>query len=104
MRMLTPYLEQNGVEIKEVLVGVMTGQAMDMMEEKDIRAESAYFLPSLEVWLNERDCYPFIGGDSWTMPITTAATAAIRRSTWSCPMSSRLSSEKATATPTTYTP
>lgn len=64
MRMLTPYLEQNGVEIKEVLVGVMTGQAMDMMEEKDIRAESAYFLPSLEVWLNERDCYPFIGGDS----------------------------------------
>lgn len=64
MRMLTPYLEQNGVEIKEVLVGVMTGQAMDVMEEKDIRAESAYFLPSLEVWLNERDCYPFIGGDS----------------------------------------
>lgn len=64
MRMLTPYLKQNDVEIKEVLVGVMTGQAMDMMEEKDIRAESAYFLPSLEVWLNERDCYPFIGGDS----------------------------------------
>ena len=64
MRMLTPYLEQNDVEIKEVLVGVMTGQAMDMMEEKNIRAESAYFLPSLEVWLNERDCYPFIGGDS----------------------------------------
>ena len=64
MRMLTPYLKQNDVEVKEVLVGVMTGQAMDMMEEKDIRAESAYFLPSLEVWLNERDCYPFIGGDS----------------------------------------
>ena len=63
MRILTPYLERNGVEIKEVLVGVMTGQAMDMMEEKNIRAESAYFLPSLEVWLNERDCYPFIGGD-----------------------------------------
>lgn len=63
MRMLTPYLERNQVEIKEVLVGVMTGQAMDMMEEKHIHAESAYFLPSLEVWLNERDCYPFIGGD-----------------------------------------
>ena len=99
--MLTPYLEQNGVEIKEVLVGVMTGQAMDMMEEKDIRAESAYFLPSLEVWLNERDCYPFIGGDSLD---NAHNTAAIRRSTWSCPMSSRLSSARATATPTTYTP
>ncbi len=64
MRMLMPYLERNEVDVKEVLVGVMTGRAMDMMEEKDLRADSAYFLPSLEVWLNERDCYPFIGGDS----------------------------------------
>lgn len=64
MRMLTPYLKKNNVNVKEVLVGVMTGQAMDMMAEKDLKAESAYFLPTLEVWLNERDCYPFIGGDS----------------------------------------
>lgn len=64
MRMLTPYLQKNHIEIKEVLVGVMTGQAMDMMAEKGIKTESAYFLPTLSVWLNERDCYPFIGGDS----------------------------------------
>lgn len=64
MRMLTPYLMKNQVEIKEALVGVMTGQAMDMMAEKHIKAECAYFLPTLEVWMNERDCYPFIGGDS----------------------------------------
>ncbi|MCH4178275.1 MAG: phosphohydrolase [Megasphaera sp.] len=64
MNMLTPYLKKNDVNIKEVLVGVMTGQAMDMMAEKNIKTESAYFLPTLEVWLNERDCYPFIGGDS----------------------------------------
>ena len=64
MRMLTPYLMKNDIDIKRVLVGVMTGQAMDMMAEKNIQAESAYFLPTLEVWLNERDCYPFIGGDS----------------------------------------
>lgn len=64
MRMLAPYLQKNGVEIKKVLVGVMTGQAMDMMNEKHIEVESAYFLPTMEVWLNERDCYPFIGGDS----------------------------------------
>ena len=64
MRMLTPYLEKNGIEIKEVLVGVMTGPAMDMMAEKNIPAESAYFLPTLELWLNEKDCYPYIGGDS----------------------------------------
>ena len=35
-----------------------------MMAEKHIKAECAYYLPTLEVWLNERDCYPFIGGDS----------------------------------------
>ncbi|MCH4187174.1 MAG: phosphohydrolase [Megasphaera sp.] len=64
MRMLTPYLKKNDVDIKEVLVGVMTGKAMDMMAAKEIKAESAYFLPTLEVWLNERDCYPCIGGDS----------------------------------------
>ncbi len=64
MRMLTPYLRQNDIEIKKVLAGVMTGQAMDMMDEKKIPVESAYFLPTLEVWLNEKDCYPYIGGDS----------------------------------------
>ena len=64
MRMLTPYLDKCDIEVKEVLVGVMTGQAMDMMVEKNMKAESAYFLPTLEVWLNEKDCYPYIGGDS----------------------------------------
>ena len=63
MRILIPYLEKNNVEVKEVLVGVMTGQAMDFLAEKHITAECAYFLPTLEAWMNERDCYPFIGGD-----------------------------------------
>jgi nicotinic acid mononucleotide adenylyltransferase len=64
MRMLTPYLKKNDVEVKEVLVGVMTGFAMDLMAQQGFHCECAYFLPSLEIWLNERDCYPFIGGDS----------------------------------------
>lgn len=64
MRMLLPYLQEQGIEIKRVFAGVMTGQAMDMMTEQHLHAESAYFLPTLSVWLNERDCYPFIGGDS----------------------------------------
>jgi len=63
MKMLIPYLEKNQVQVKEVLAGVMTGQAMDLMAEKKFAVESAYFLPTLEVWMNERDCYPFIGGD-----------------------------------------
>jgi hypothetical protein len=63
MRMLLPYLEKNQVEVKQVLTGVMTGQGMDLMAEKNLTVECAYFLPTLEVWMNERDCYPFIGGD-----------------------------------------
>ena len=64
MQMLAPHLEKNGIDVRAVLTGVMTGRAMDMMTEKKIKTESAYFLPTLEVWLNERDCYPFLGGDS----------------------------------------
>lgn len=64
MRMLTPYLKKNNVDVREVLVGVMTGYAMDLMAQQGYRCQCAYFLPSLELWLNERDCYPFIGGDS----------------------------------------
>ena len=64
MQMLAPHLEKNGIDVRAVLTGVMTGRAMDMMTEKRIKTESAYFLPTLEVWLNERDCYPFLGGDS----------------------------------------
>ena len=63
MKILIPYLEKNNVEVKEVMAGVMTGQAMDLMAEKHFTVESAYFLPTLTAWMNERDCYPFIGGD-----------------------------------------
>ncbi len=64
MNKLGPILDSAGCEVKEVLVGVMTGNAMDRMEANNIKVESAYFLPTLEIWLNERDCYPYIGGDS----------------------------------------
>ncbi len=64
MQKLLPILRKTGVDIHEVLVAVMSGNAMDMMAESNVKAESAYFVPNLSLWLNERDCYPFIGGDS----------------------------------------
>ena len=51
-------------QVKEIIVGVLTGNGRDLMAVKNREVESAYFLPNLEFWLNERDCYPFIGGDS----------------------------------------
>jgi len=64
MSIIDPIFRKNKVEVKEVVVGVMTGNARDMMTVTDRKVESAYFLPTLKLWLNERDCYPFVGGDS----------------------------------------
>ncbi len=64
MNILDPILKANQVEVKEIIVGVLTGNARDLMAVRNRSVESAYFLPNLKLWLNERDCYPFIGGDS----------------------------------------
>jgi len=64
MKSIDPILKENGVEVKELIVGVLTGNGRDLMAVNHRAVESAYFLPNLEVWLNEKDCYPFIGGDS----------------------------------------
>ena len=64
MNILDPILKENDVAVKEIIVGVLTGNARDLMTVRNRSVESAYFLPTLKVWLNERDCYPFIGGDS----------------------------------------
>ena len=64
MKSIDPILRENGVDVKKLIVGVLTGNGRDLMAVNNRSVESAYFLPNLEVWLNERDCYPFIGGDS----------------------------------------
>ena len=64
MHILDPILSKNDVEVKEIIVGVLTGNARDMAAVKNRTAEGAYFLPNMGIWLNERDSYPFIGGDS----------------------------------------
>ncbi|MGI6211387.1 MAG: hypothetical protein ACOYJJ_02255 [Anaerovoracaceae bacterium] len=64
MHIVDPILSSNGVNVKELVVGVMTGNARDRMRQAGRKAECAYFIPTIKVWLNERDCYPFIGGDS----------------------------------------
>ena len=54
MNILDPILKQNDVEVKEIIVGVLTGNARDLMTVRNRSVESAYFLPTLKVWLNER--------------------------------------------------
>ncbi len=64
MNIIDPILKRNQVDVREIVVGVLTGNARDLMAVRDRSVKSAYFLPTLQVWINERDCYPFIGGDS----------------------------------------
>jgi hypothetical protein len=64
MSIIDPILKKHNVNVKEIVVGVMTGNARDAMTVSHRKAECAYFLPTLKMWLNERDCYPFVGGDS----------------------------------------
>lgn len=64
MSIIDPILKKNKVDVKEIVVGVMTGNAKDSMTARHRKAECAYFIPTLKIWLNERDCYPFVGGDS----------------------------------------
>ncbi|MBQ6621318.1 MAG: hypothetical protein IJH75_00595 [Mogibacterium sp.] len=64
MNNIDPILRMNDVEVHKVIVGLLTGNAQDNMAIRHRPVESAYFIPSISLWINERDCYPFIGGDS----------------------------------------
>ena len=64
MEKIEMVLRHNNVDVHKVIVGLLTGNARDRMQVLDRDTESAYFLPSISMWMNERDCYPFLGGDS----------------------------------------
>ena len=64
MNKIDPILREQEVEVHKVIVGLLTGNAQDDMKVRGRDVEGAYFIPSISLWLNERDCYPFIGGDS----------------------------------------
>ncbi len=63
MKELDPILKENGVEVVETVVGVLTGRGRDMMTVKERTVDSAYFLPNLKCWIDETAIYPYIGGD-----------------------------------------
>lgn len=69
MNKIEPVLRRNDVDVHKVIVGLLTGNARDRMKMIGRETESAYFIPSITMWLNERDCYPFIGGDSIDGPV-----------------------------------
>lgn len=60
---IVPILRQAGVEIKSIIVGILSGRGEEIGISQGIDLDSAYFVPNLKLWFNESAQYPFIGGD-----------------------------------------
>lgn len=51
IRVLDPLARKEGIEIKEVLVGILSGQGKDLMEQWNRPVDYIYFVPNLRAWL-----------------------------------------------------
>lgn len=65
---LSPYLEQEEINIQTVLVGVLSGYGKDLMKQWNYPVDSVYFMPTLRQWFVESTLYPFIGGNTIRRP------------------------------------
>lgn len=63
MKKLDPILRDNHVEVKKLVVGLLSGNGKDLMTIQGRKVDSAYFIPNLRSWFVESSLYPFIGGD-----------------------------------------
>ncbi|MDR7855800.1 cytidyltransferase [Tissierella sp.] len=63
INVIEPILKNAGVEIKKVIVGILSGRGKEIGQTKNLDIDSAYFVPNLNLWFNESSLYPYIGGD-----------------------------------------
>ncbi len=64
LRVLDPMLKKENLEVKKIIVGILSGQGKELMEIQGRDTDCAYFIPRLREWYNENNFYPFIGGDA----------------------------------------
>ena len=60
---IDPILKRHNINVKKIIVGIMSGRGKDLMDIQGREAECAYFIPNLRLWFNENLMYPFLGGD-----------------------------------------
>lgn len=63
LKSLDKYFNNNGIEIKKIITGMLSGYGKDLMDVQGREVESAYFVPNLKAWFVESAMCPFIGGD-----------------------------------------
>ena len=64
IRRIAPLLAASGAQVRQVLVGYLTGVGRDTMEILGCPVDSVYYLPNLRMRFVESTLYPFIGGDT----------------------------------------
>ena len=64
INVLDPLFRQEGLDIDQVLVGLLSGRGRDLMTAKGRKVDSVYFVPNMRTWFVESTMYPFIGGDT----------------------------------------
>ena len=64
LKVLTPLLQQEGVKVDQVLVGLLSARGRDLMAAADGDVDCVYFIPNMQAWFVESTMYPFIGGDA----------------------------------------
>ena len=60
--------KEEHVEIRSLVVGLISGHGQDLMQTQGRHVECEYFIPNLNHWLTESGLYPFLGGDSMDRP------------------------------------
>ncbi|MBQ9974480.1 MAG: cytidyltransferase-related domain protein [Oscillospiraceae bacterium] len=68
MNALDPLFRAEGIPIKTVLVGVLSGYGRDLMQVRGRPVDCVYFVPRLRQWFVESTLYPFIGGNTVRRP------------------------------------
>lgn len=63
LKVLEPYLKKHNIDVKKVVVGILSGNGKAIIKNSEYEIESAYFIPNIKVWFYESRLYPFIGGD-----------------------------------------
>ena len=63
IKALDPIFKENGLEIRKMITGLLSGHGRDLMTIQGRDVESAYFIPNLKTWFVESTLCPFIGGD-----------------------------------------
>lgn len=60
---LDPVLNENGVKVRKLVAGVLSGRGRDLMAMQGREVDYVYFISNLKAWFVESSQYPFIGGD-----------------------------------------